>query len=162
MEVPELIKKSLNYFDKQNYKYKEYLAKNVKINIKEKKIVDLNDNKIIDIDYEVLGIFHHDSKVFFWGWVLPFLTNEETKISKELLNYGLSLDPQSNNIDHYYLKSLFVNSRIFIENDFNLDLIQSISSYLLKDKYNFIYPNTIYSKSENHFFITKYYLIKIN
>lgn len=158
MEIPDLIKKSLDYFDKQNNKFDKYLGG--EILLKEKKIFNKTDKSFNNINFEVLGIFHHSSKVFFWGWVLPYLSINETKISRQLLNYGLNLDPQSNNTEHFYLKSLFVNSRIYIENDFDLDLIQSISSYLLKDKFNFIYSGVIKSKGDT--LITTFYLVKIS
>jgi hypothetical protein len=159
MEISDLIKKSLDFFDKQNNKYIKYIEEE-KISLKDKKIF-LGKNKLpIDINFEVLGIFHHSSNVFIWGWVLPYLSINETKISRELLNYGLNLDPQSNNKEHFYLKSIFVNSRIYIENNFDLDLIQSISSYLLKDKFNFIYRSIMTSKG--NILISTFYLVKIS
>ena len=159
MEISDLIKKSLDHFDKQNYEFEKYSGENGDISLKENKIFDKKTGSFINISFEVLGVFHHSSNVFFWGWVLPYLSINETKISRQLLNYGLNLDPQSNNTEHFYLKSLFVNSRIYIETDFDLDLIQSISSYLLKDKFNFIYQGFLTSKGD--FLITTYYLIKI-
>jgi hypothetical protein len=158
MEISDLIKKSLDFFDKQNNKYNKYLEED--ISLKDKKIFLSKNKSTIDINFEVLGIFHHSSKVFIWGWVLPYLSMNETKISRELLNYGLNLDPQSNNKEHFYLKSLFVNSRIYIENDFDLDLISSISSYLLKDKFNFIHRTIMTSKG--NMLITTFYLVKIS
>jgi hypothetical protein len=128
METIDLIKKSLDYFDNQNNKYKKYLSEDYDLLLEENKIFNKNNQTFKNIKFEVLGIFHHSSNVFFWGWVLPYLSIDETKISRELLNYGLNLDPKSNNLEHFYLKSLFLNSRIYIENDFDLDLIQSIST----------------------------------
>ena len=39
----------------------------------------------------------------------------ETKISRELLEYGLKLEPESSTNDHFMIKSLLANSRIQIE-----------------------------------------------
>ena len=159
METIDLIKKSLDYFDNQNNKYKKYLSEDYNLSLEENKIFNKNNETFINIKFEVLGIFHHNTKVFFWGWVLPYLSIDETKISRELLNYGLNLDPESNNLEHFYLKSLFLNSRIYIENDFDLDLIQSISTYLLKNKLSFIFKGNL--KTKDISLITTFYLIKI-
>jgi len=159
METIDLIKKSLDYFDNQNSKYKKYLSEEYYLSLKENKIFNKNNETFINIKFEVLGIFHHNTKVFFWGWVLPYLSINETKTSRELLNYGLNLDPESNNLEHFYLKSLFLNSRIYIENDFDLDLIQSISTYLLKNKLSFIFKGIL--NTNDSFLITTFYLIKI-
>lgn len=160
METIDLIKKSLDYFDNQNHKFNKYLGKDFEILLKENKIRNKNNQTFTNINFEVLGIFHHSSKVFIWGWVVPYLSIDKTKISRELLNYGLNLDPRSNNIDQFYLKSLFNNSRIYIENDFDLDLIQAISSYLLKNKIDFIRKGNL-KLSDDDNLITIFYLIKI-
>jgi len=160
--VSDFIKKSLNYFDEQNNKYKKYLPKNTELLLKEKKIIDFKTKKLItNIDFQVLGVYHNKTNVFIWGWVLPYLNINETKISRELLDYGLKLEPHTNNIDHYYIKSLLINSRIYIENDIDLELIQSMSAYLLKDKFDFIYEYT-YGKSDDDILLTTFFLIKIS
>ena len=85
----------------------------------------------------------------------------DIKISRELLNYGLTLDPNTNTYDHFFLKSLLVNSRININTCFDLDLIQAISAYILKDKYTFIYPYSLKDINNNNI-ITTFFLIKIS
>lgn len=162
--IIDLIKKSLTYYDNKNNKYKQFL-KNTKININDKKILSKLTGKQIDnkliFETEILGIYHYDSNVFLWSWSLPYLGINETKISKELLNYGLKLEPNSNTISHFFLKSLLVNARNYIESDFDLELIQAISSYILKDKYDFIYPTNTYN-NEKKIIITTYFLVKIS
>ena len=162
--ITDLIKKSLIYFDNQNNKYNKFL-KNTKIHINEKKILNIKDDKNIDdslkFETEILGIFNHQPNVFLWSWSLPYLATNETKISKELLNYGLKLEPSSNTVSHFFLKSLLVNARNYIESDFDLDLILALSSYILKEKYSFIYPTNTYNK-EKKIIITTYFLVKIS
>jgi len=162
--INDLIKKSLIYFDNQNDKYKMYLQ-NTEIYLIEKQIVNKITNKNINnnlkFETEVLGIYSHPTNVFIWSWSLPYLDINDTVISKELLNYGLKLDPSSNTMSHFYLKSLLVNARNYIESDFDLDLIQAISAYILKDKYNFIYPINLYNKDKK-IFMTTYFLVKIS
>lgn len=167
--IIELIKKSLKHFDTQNNKYSKFL-KNTKfthplLNVNDKKILNKIDGNEIDntliFNNEILGIFSHQTNVFLWSWSLPYLGINDTIISKELLNYGLKLEPVSNNVSHFFLKSLLVNARNYIENDFDLELILAISSYILKDKYNFIYPVNTYNKDKK-IIITTYFLVKIS
>ena len=160
METIEFIKKSLDYFDKQNYKYSNFI-KNTSIIIKNNQILDKTEIILSNFIRQVLGVYHYSSNVFFWGWVLPFLSVDEIKISRELLNYGLTLDPNTNTYDHFFLKSLLVNSRININTCFDLDLIQAISAYILKDKYTFIYPYSL-KDNNNNIIITTFFLIKIS
>lgn len=162
--IIDLIKNSLIYFDNQNFKYKKFL-KNTKIYIFEKKIIDSKTDIDIDdnlkFETELLGIFSHTTNIFIWSWSLPNVNANEIKISRELLNYGLQLEQQSNTIIHFFLKSLLVNARNYIENDYDLDLIQAIASYILKDKYNFIFPVNLYN-SDKKTIITSYFLVKIS
>jgi len=162
--IIDLIKKSLVHFDNQNNKYNKYL-KDTEIYIDDKKILSRKTGKEIDkminFETEILGIFNHQANVFLWSWSLPYLGINDTKISKELLNYGLRLEPNSNTVSHFFLKSLLVNARNYIESDFDLDLIQAMSSYILKDKYSFIYPTNTYN-NEKKLIITTYFLVKIS
>lgn len=162
MEINDLIIKSLNYFDKQNSEYSKYIKNTYLIHTKNSiQIIDKNSNKILEAEAEVLGIFHHKTNVFLWGWLLPYLSIKETTIIRELLNYGLQLNPTSNSTEHFFLKPLLVNSRINIDSDIELNTIQAISAYLLRNKYRFIYPYTIkVSETNNDKFITTYYLVK--
>jgi hypothetical protein len=157
----DLIKKSLLYLDNQNNKYKKFI-KNVTAKFdqtKNKVIFNINDKDII-YDYEILGIYNFKLNIFMWSWALPYYSINETKISRELLNYGLNLEPSSNTMYHYFLKSLLINARNHIDTDFELELIQAITAYISKDKYNFIYPRTVIDKEKKLLFII-YYIVKI-
>lgn len=161
--IIELIKKSLLYFDNQNNKYKNYL-KNTTIDIANKNIIDKHTNKNINnkiLEIEQLGIFHNETNIFLWSWALPYLGIKQTKTSRELLNYGLKLEPSSNTFSHYFIKTLLINARNYIETNFDLDLIQALSSYILKDKFHFIYPVSIKNK-DKQIIITTYFLVKIS
>ena len=160
--IIDLIKKSLIHFDNQNIKYNKYL-KDTNLIIDPLKIVSISTGIKIDnliFVTEILGVFNHQSNVFLWSWALPYLRINEIKISRELLNYGLTIDPISNTHVHFFIKTLLINARNYIETDFDLELIQAISSYILKDKYNFIYPFNTYNGEK--LFLTIYYLVKIS
>jgi hypothetical protein len=161
--IIDLIKKSFIHFDNQNFKYNKYLKDTILRNNKKflSKKTGKEINNKLNFETEILGIFNHNLNVFLWSWALPYLKMNETKISRELLNYGLQLEPNSNTVSHFFIKTLFVNARNYIESDFDLELIQAISSYILKDKYNFIYPSNTYN-SENKLLFTSYFLVKIS
>jgi hypothetical protein len=160
--ITDLIKKSLLFYDNKNEKYKKFL-KNTKMSSDKKifsKITDEEIDSTLSFETEILGLYHHNSNVFIWSWSLPYLKMDETKITRELLNYGLRLEPNSNTISHFFIKSLLINARNKIESDFDLELIQSIASYILKDKYDFIYPTNTYNNKNK--IITTYFLVKIS
>lgn len=160
----QFIKKTLKYYDEQNLKYKDYLnSDNVKFDTIEDKItLKTSSNKdAIHEDYEVLGYFDNQTNVWIWGWVLSDLNLETTKICKELLNYGLKLEPSTNIYEHYFIKTILVNSRILIEDFTQLEVNLSIYAYLMRDKYKFIYPRKRYIDSTNKDkYIVIYYVIK--
>jgi hypothetical protein len=154
MSNKDFIIKSLKYFDQQNMKYNKYL----KYKITNGFIVDAEDKNILDLrTTELLGIFYIKSNVFVWGWVIPDF--RITKVSKYILNYGLNLDKLDTN-EHYFIKPLLVNSRIYIDYDYNLDLLLCIISNLSKNKFDYIFPVTT-KDINNKSIYTAYYLIKV-
>jgi hypothetical protein len=164
MNVSELIKKSLLYYDNKNLKYEEYLV-NVIAQVNETSnsiiIKDLDDSVIkLESEYEILGIFDNQTNVWCWAWLVPYLSYNETIISRKLMEYALKLDPNTNTKDHYYIKSQLLNSRIAIENSFELEIHLALSSYLIKDLFKFIFPSKFHLNSNKTKFITIFYLIK--
>ncbi len=145
--INELILKALDYYDSQKLKY-NYLINNKNIEFKNKDEIIFNtDDETITTLYEILGYFDKKTNIWIWGWVL----NENmssTEISKNLLNYGLKLGPERQEIpEHFFIKSLLVNSRILIDDEIQLDINIAIYSYLLKGKFSFIYPKKIFNDS---------------
>ena len=165
MDVNNLIKKSLEYYDKQQTKYKYYWNdSDIITDNKENKVIlvdSKNENNIkLKSTYEILGIFDNQTKVWIWAWLLPFLSYNETIISRKLLEYGLKLEPGSNTNDHFYIKSQLLNSRILIEDDIELDIHLALVSYLVKELYLFVIKSQIYYNNEKTKYSTIYYLIK--
>lgn len=152
----DFIIKAFNHYDKQNTKYAYHSEELVT-----KPLTNDEDNtRIVNKSYlksyaQVLGIFHEPTNVFIWAWALPHSKIEDTTIVNELLRYGLTITPESNNPDHYLIKSLLVNSRIYVDIDFNLDLLLAISSYILKDKCDFI-SRQLYNKTFSIYHIYKF------
>ncbi len=161
MIVFDLIKKSLEYYDKQNDKYKKYIV-NTRIEIDNNIIFiyDSNNNLLLNTPCEVLGMFDEQTRVWLWGWLLPYLNINETTLTRKLLNYGLKLEPKNNVEDHFYIKSQLVNSRFIIQNNIEIDITISLASYLLKDNHMFIVSKKDYLTSDKSKYFTIYYIIK--
>lgn len=158
----QFIKKALQHYDNQNLTNKEILDvqdSQVKFSLETNTIIFKLDEKEKTFDFEMLGYFDNQSHVWIWAWLLTDLNSEQTKMSRELLNYGLKLESTSNSIEHFFIKSLLVNSRISIEEDIQLDTNLAICSYIIKNKIKFIYPRKRYIDKSNNY-VTFYYLIK--
>jgi hypothetical protein len=155
MSNKDFIIQSLKYFDQQNTKYSKY----IRYVSKDLFILNAEKEKILDLrNIETLGVFYNETNVFVWGWVIPDHTI--TKISRSILNYGLNLDKLETN-EHYFIKPLLVNSRIYIDYDYNLDLLLCVVSNLSKNKFDYIYP-IVFKDINNKSIYTVYYLIKVS
>jgi hypothetical protein len=147
----------LEYYDDQTQKYYNDIKNhNIKINENTNEIT-FNENKIYK--YELLGYFDNINKIWVWGWILPQYNTNETKIARNLLEYGLKLEPETNISEHLLIKSLLVNSKILIDTSTQLDIYLAIFSYLSRDRFLFIYPYKVLSEDKKNY-ITLYYLIK--
>jgi hypothetical protein len=161
----QFIKKALQHYDTQNLANIKILYvpdSNVKFSLNTDTITFILDDKEETFDFEMLGYFDNQVNIWIWAWLLTNLNSEQTKISRELLNYGLKLEPTSNSIEHFFIKSLLVNSRISIEEDIQLETNLAIFSYIIKNKIKFIYPRKRYLENSNNTgnYVTFYYLIK--
>ena len=161
----QFIKRAIQHYDNQNLANIKILYvpdSNVKFSLNDNTISFILDDKEKTFDFELLGYFDNQANIWIWAWLLSNLNSEQTKLSRELLNYGLKLEPTSNSIEHFFIKSLLVNSRISIEEDIQLETNLAIFSYIIKNKINFIYPRKRYLENSNNTgnYVTFYYLIK--
>jgi hypothetical protein len=161
MDITNLILKSLEYYDNINKKYAIYLEKTSLLIFNDKVYIkDINYNDILISDFEILGIFDEKEQIFIWSWLLPYLKAENIYITQDLIKYALNLESDTNVNEHFFIKSLLLNSRQLIESSFNLELLLSIVSYLSKNKFSFIYPYVQYLNEEKTKKIIVFYLIK--
>ena len=166
MEIESLsqfVKKAIEHYDNQKMKYRNFInVQDVHFNEATNKIsFYIEDSTKPHInDFEVLGYFDNQSHVWIWGWLLNGLDVKQTKISRELLNYGLKIEPADNSLEHFFIKSLLINSRISISEDIQLDVNLAIYSYLSRDKYSFIYPRKRFLDDKKTKWVTIYYVIK--
>lgn len=162
VSLHQFIKKASEYYDNQKYNYINLISnQNVKINEATSEIMFMFETeKPYYGEYEILGYFDNQTNIWIWGWLLGDLSSSHTNLCRELLNYGLKLEPRSNSEEHFMIKSLLVNSRISLEEDVQLDINLAIYSYLIRDKIAFIYPRKRYIDDTNKKYVTFYYLIK--
>lgn len=140
------IKDKLDILDKSKSKYKDF------INIKEvifkkegedKKIIfKKNGEEVYTGKFSYLGLFDFKSRLWLWAWCYPELNFTDTIESRQILNYGLQLEPSTNSLVHNYIKSHLINSRLFFENEIFLDIHLGLSLYILK-KSKFIYQKNV-------------------
>tara|TARA_E500000178_G_scaffold356672_1_gene436950 strand:- start:2459 stop:2929 length:471 start_codon:yes stop_codon:yes gene_type:complete len=156
MNIKNIISKSLINYDISNEKY-ESLIRSTK-----QPQIDRNNNKIIfkdkEFDYEILGIFDDQTKIWLWSWLIPSIKQESIQISRYLLNYGLNLTPSNEMKDQLFIKTQLTNSRFILEDSFQLEIHLSLCSYISNQNIKFLYPSKL-SLSNNHT-ITIYYIVK--
>jgi hypothetical protein len=103
-------------------------------------VITFKDNftgeTIIETEYEFLGIYLDSYHIWNWAWSTTQIQKSEMNISIELLQYGLNLLDK-----HPFIRYLLTNSRYFIKDKSQLDIIIAICSYVTKNSYiyNFEY-----------------------
>ena len=167
-KIEVLIKKSLEHFDEQNknnakllqtklnFTYDVYITKDDEEEIEESDPLIAIDQSTYE--YECLAIFDTQTKTWIWSWCKPIILRKLVMESKYLLNYGLNLNPRNEQEDFYYLKVMLVNSRIFVEDEYQLEIMLAISSYLLGNRIKCIYRQAGVKKNKEE--IIYFYLIK--
>lgn len=165
-ELLYTIKKALEYYDNMKNKFNQKFKKSGRFNAI-KSVISFDEDNIFN--YEFLGVFDTNTKVWIWAYALPILKNELKKESENLHLYALkqninSVEKEKYSDDfsdlasrisllNFYFKTVLGNSRILINNDLEIDILLGISSYLLKDRIKYIY-------SEEEDGIINYYLLK--
>lgn len=123
MDINNYIKDCLEKYDKNNELWKDKLKGYTDVDIdKENSIIYFkNNNKIIyKNNYEVIGIYYKSIDLWLWGWATP--TQDTTKWSKKLLDYGIHTQLNE------YIKTILCNSRIKIKSILELDIFLAIIS----------------------------------
>ena len=170
--ISNLIPLALEYFDKNNHDLKNFVDKidsNKTETIKNKKdleknkilFFDKNSKKLLESEYEVIGIFYKKYNTWIWSWAIPSLSKNQILTSRKLLSYALDIDlNQDNNKQFEYIKSELVTSRSKINSKLQLDIYLALVSYLSKKK--FIYKQRYYINNQDPNNYVDYYLFIIN
>ena len=140
--ISNIIKKSIDNFENKNISYNNFIIdQNVTFDRVKNMITYLDTNK--KFNYNVLGMFDKSTNVWFWGWMMPMLYINETDITKQILDYGLKINPSPVNSlsnEMLYIKTQLINSRFLLDNFFQLEIHLALSCFLIKDQIKFIYP----------------------
>ena len=170
--IEVLIVKSFNHYDEQITKNRENIEyiKNEYLEFRDDTLQDSDDTLLYKksskkqheifikgalYTFQELGFFDVETKTWIWSWCIPKISKLLIEESKFLLKYGLALDIK--NEDTYYLKFLLINSRIYFEDEIQLNILISICSYLLGNRIRFIYQRDITRKNNENVLI--FYLI---
>ena len=138
------------------------------INSKESKISE-NSNEIVFISndgtqytktYEYLGTYDPETNILTWAWSMIELTTEQMKLSRGLLDYGLSLDKESSSSYQTLLKSLLVNSKLLVEGEYILDIYFAMINSIASNRFTFIHREKKYLDKSKKKYIVIYYFIK--
>ena len=145
-DITNYIKKSLEYYDNQQYENRFYLNNipdidndiiNNNNNIKYISWYKNNEIKL-KTHYEIIGIFDSYTKIWVNSWSL---LNYKSILGHDLFEYAYNNDINNiNNSLNDYIKIQLLNSRFIINNNIELDIYLALISYLLKDKIKFIFP----------------------
>lgn len=161
---------ALEYYDRKREKYKKFFSNDYEVKFQKsklgKKVYFYNKKtkkKEIEGSYDELGYFYNNLKIWFWAWVHLY---NDSKISKEILEYGLKIElkdlSKSNDI-FYFIKNQLINSRSRITHNLDLEILLAISTYLVKDKFDFIYKEKyIIDKKKPEEYLYIYKFIKID
>ena len=165
--LTDLIKKSLETFDDQNTNATELIQKyEGRIFGFENPVMRFNNENFI---FEILGVYDPNTKVWIWSWAIPIINPDYIYETSQLFKYGLTKKIIDDNTTvqefmylkedkefskiNFYIKTVFLNSRILINNNLELEILLAISSYILGNRIRFIF------KEENTDLVY-YYLIK--
>jgi hypothetical protein len=149
----EGIKESLLTYDQSKNKFNELYPKVSSIKFEDdpsdlnNSYVYINKDKYI---YCVLGRFDNSTNFWEWGWSYE-ITKNKVYATRVFLNYGIDNFDE----DFSLTRKIIVNSKIKIEEKFNLDIILAISLRFLH-KFGF---GVIYNIKESPN-IDKYIILK--
>jgi hypothetical protein len=158
--ISEFIFEKLNNYDKINDQYSN-LIKSKDYELKDDMTMIFYDDKGKELykgKASNLGVFDGYTQIWTWSWSTPNFSSLETQGARDILNYALDLEPQSNSNIHFYLKSHLINSRLYFENTMGLEIHLALCLYINK-KAKFIFQKSkqnIQNKGEK---IIVYYLI---
>ena len=162
IDLKTLITEALDYFDKQNLKYKKYIDSKKIIN--NEGVVtfydDIKKKNLMEAKYEYLGFFYNKTKIWFWAWMHPLI---KSTISQELLRYGLKIDSKiiTDKPDNLFIKTQLINSRFLLGNYIHLEIHLALSSYLIKNRGIFVCPiKQVINKDDPDDYILEFIIIK--
>lgn len=87
------------------------------------------DNIYIKNIYNIIGIIDMENKIFYWAWSTNLPKHKHIK-SNKLISYGVNIE--SKTLLDTLIKKILTSSKINIVNQFQLQYIIAIATYLTK------------------------------
>jgi hypothetical protein len=106
----------------------QYIGNNSEIDYNKAVFYDKDGRKIIEANYEVIGTFYIEKATWVWSWSDANFKKKMVNRSKNMLLYGLKLDPEEN----FSLKLELINSRFLISDPIQIDIHLAIASEITK------------------------------
>ena len=119
----------------------------------------------LDREYktEVFGIYVNKFKTFSWSWTLPNSYYGPSDLTKKIFDvyYQKDIESKFDDVD-FFLRSIFLTSRLSIKDLEEITLIIALSEYVLKEinKFKFIFPIKYKLSDDLEDYIMIYYCAK--
>lgn len=156
IDLKSFIKDKLDLLDSSNSTYNNFINdKDIIVDEESSIITFKNIENKNTFKFSKLGVFDMNTSLWLWTWAIPGYNIREIKDAKLILDYGLTLEPQSNSMIHFYIKPHLINSRLYFESNIFLDIHLGLCLYISKAK--FIYPRK--REKINGKYLIVYYLI---
>lgn len=157
--LKHILKKALLNYDINNERFKNIINTKEYIFKKENAVLEFNSlNK--KFKFNILGIFDYSKKIWIWSWLVPSYSYNHILYTKKLLDYGIKINPDKIDVEFLWIKTQLVNSRFLLDDSLQLDIHLAISSYLLKDNFDFVYPVTKQLTGNKNDKLIIYYVLK--
>jgi len=157
--LKQLVKKALLNYDIKNEKHEDII--NTKEYIFNTENATLTFNKLNKkFKFNILGIFDYSKKIWIWSWLVPSYSYNHILYTKNLLDYGIKINPEKIDIEFLWIKTQLVNSRFLLDDSLQLDIHLAVISYLMKDNFDFIYPVTKQMTKNKDDKLIIYYILK--
>tara|TARA_B110000977_G_scaffold200079_1_gene289377 strand:+ start:2007 stop:2546 length:540 start_codon:yes stop_codon:yes gene_type:complete len=119
----------------------------------------------LDREYktEVFGIYVNKYKTFSWSWTLPSTYYGPSNLTKKIFDvyYQKDIETEFDDVD-FFLRNIFLTSRLNVSDLEEITLIISLSEYVLKEinKFKFIFPAKYKLSNNPEDYIIIYYCAK--
>jgi hypothetical protein len=162
MNNKEVLKYILEIYNITNTKFKKYIDnQNISINESKDEIIMYHDNEQSIFKCEYAGYYDNIEKNWYFSWILPNIVCSEESINYKLLNYGITLNINSNDSIEALYKQAFINPIINLKNNIELDNHIALIMSVLRNKVQFIYKHILFLDSTKKKYIINYYYIII-
>ena len=165
----------LHFIRKTKYKIENLAIENMNNNINRDKVelkVDRQSKPIVTFlengrsyETEIFGLYSNKYKTFSWSWSLPSKFYGSSKLSKKLFDfyYDKDIDTEYDIID-FFLRNIFITSRLEVRDMEEMEMILAVSEYVLKETNNFkfIFPVKKMLSADINDFIIIYYFAKFS